>query len=91
MTKAEFISAVSEKTALSKKDAGNSLNAILEIIENQLVQGEKVQIIGFGTFEVKERAERQGKNPATGETIVIPAHKVPSFKAGKQLKDILNQ
>ena len=76
------------KTAgFSKKDADKAVSAVLEAITDALTSGEKVQLVGFGTFEVRDRAAREGKNPATGETIKIEASKVPAFKAGKALKD----
>ena len=87
MTKKDFISAVAEKTRLTKKDAEAALNATLAIIGDELAAGGEVQFTGFGTFCVKERAARQGKNPQTGEIISIPAGKAPAFKAGKALKD----
>lgn len=87
MTKKDFISAVAEKTGLTKKDAEAALNATLAIIGDELAAGGEVQFTGFGTFCVKERAARQGKNPQTGEIISIPAGKAPAFKAGKALKD----
>lgn len=89
MNKTELIAAVAQKTELSKKDAENAVAAVFGSIEDALKAGEKVQLIGFGTFEVRERAEKEGRNPATGETMVIPASKVPAFKAGKALKDSL--
>lgn len=91
MTKAELITAVSEKTGISKKDADTAVKATFEAIEGALVNGEKIQLVGFGTFEVRERAARTGKNPATGEAIEIAASKVPAFKAGKALKDAVNK
>ncbi|MGI5893440.1 MAG: HU family DNA-binding protein [Candidatus Merdivicinus sp.] len=87
MTKTELINAVAEKAEFSKKDAEKAVNAVLESITDALTGGEKVQLVGFGTFEVRDRAEREGKNPATGEVIKIAATKVPAFKAGKALKD----
>ena len=87
MNKAELISSISEKTELTKKDAEKALNAMLETITEALSSGDKVQLVGFGTFEARERAERQGRNPQTGEKITISATKVPVFKAGKALKD----
>ena len=87
MNKNELIAAVAEKSALSKKDAEKALNAFLGTVEDALKKGDKVQLVGFGTFEVRERAARTGKNPATGETISIAACKAPAFKAGKALKD----
>ncbi|HIQ58539.1 MAG TPA: HU family DNA-binding protein [Candidatus Merdivicinus intestinavium] len=87
MTRTELINAVAEKAEFSKKDAEKAVTAVLEGITDALASGEKVQLVGFGTFEVRERAAREGKNPATGETIQIEATKVPAFKAGKALKD----
>ncbi len=89
MTKTELINAVAEKAELSKKDAEKAVSAVLEGITDALTSGEKVQLVGFGTFEVRERAAREGKNPATGETIQIEATRVPAFKAGKALKDAI--
>ncbi len=90
MNKHELISAIAQSAGLSKKDADNALSAAINAISKALAEGEKVQIVGFGTFEVRERASRTGKNPRTGETIEIAASKVPAFKAGKPLKDIVN-
>ncbi len=87
MTKTELINAVAEKAGFSKKDAEKAVNSVLESITDALTGGEKVQLVGFGTFEVRDRAAREGKNPATGEVIQIEATKVPAFKAGKALKD----
>lgn len=87
MNKANLINALAAKNEISKKDAEKAVNAVLELIEEALKNGEKVQIMGFGSFEVKERAARTGKNPATGATIQIPASKAVVFKAGKALKD----
>ncbi len=87
MTKAELITAVAQKTQLSKKDSDKAVAAVLEVITETLAAGEKVSLVGFGTFEVKERAAREGINPRTKETIMIPASKLPSFKAGKALKE----
>ncbi len=86
MNKTELINAVAAKAGISKKDAEKAVAAVFGSIEDALVAGDKVQLIGFGTFEVKERAARQGHNPKTGETIEIAAAKVPSFKAGAALK-----
>ena len=86
MNKTELINAVAAKAEISKKDAEKALTAVLGSIEDALKAGEKVQLIGFGTFEVKERAARTGHNPKTGEAIEIAAAKVPSFKAGAALK-----
>lgn len=90
MTKTDLIAAVAERTGLTKKDADLALNAVLDTITDTLKEGDKVQLVGFGTFEVKERAARQGRNLHTGDIIDIPASKVPSFKAGKALKDAVN-
>lgn len=87
MNKTELIAAMAEKAEISKKDAEKALTAFTNIIADTLVDGDKVAITGFGTFEVVERAERQGRNPATGKTITIAASKSPKFKAGKALKD----
>lgn len=87
MNKTELITGMAEKAEISKKDAEKVLNAFTNIVADTLVDGDKVSITGFGTFEVVERAERQGRNPATGETITIAASKSPKFKAGKALKD----
>ena len=87
MNKTELINAVAEKTGLSKKDSESAVAAVVDTITESLVQGEKVQLVGFGSFEVKERAARIGRNPHTKQTIKIDATKVPVFKAGKALKD----
>ena len=87
MNKAELVAAVAEKTALSKKDSEKAVNAAFEAITEALVAGEKVQLVGFGSFETKERNARIGRNPRTKEEIEIPASRVPAFKAGKALKD----
>lgn len=87
MNKTELITAVSEKTGLSKKDADNAVNSMLSTIIETLAKDEKVQIVGFGTFEVRSRSERQGRDPRTNSPITIPASKVPAFKAGKAFKD----
>ena len=87
MNKAELVAAVAEKTALSKKDSEKAVNAAFEAITEALVAGEKVQLVGFGSFETKERSARIGRNPRTKEEIEIPASRVPAFKAGKALKD----
>ena len=88
MNKADLINALAAKNEISKKDAEKAVNAVLGLIEEALKNGEKVQIMGFGSFEVKERAARTGKNPATGATIQIPASKAVVFKAGKALKGL---
>lgn len=91
MNKAELVTAISEKTELSKKDAEKALKAFVDVVTEELTKGEKVQLVGFGTFEVSERAAREGRNPQTGETMKIAASKAPKFKAGKALKDLINQ
>ncbi len=90
MNKHELISAIAQDAELTKKDAENALAAAVKAISNALAEGDKVQIVGFGTFEIRERAARTGKNPRTGEMIDIAASKVPAFKAGKALKDLVN-
>lgn len=87
MNKTELIAAVAEKTELSKKDADAAVSAVLGAITDALKAGDKIQLVGFGTFEVRNRAAKQGRNPRTGETMTVPASKVPAFKAGKALKD----
>ena len=87
MNKAELISNVAEKTELTKKDSEKAVNAILEAIGAALRKGDKVQLVGFGTFEIRKRAARKGRNPQTGEEINIAAAKVPVFKAGKSLRE----
>lgn len=92
MNKTELINAVAEKAELSKKDAEAAVTAMIDAITGALVEGEKVQLVGFGAFEVKARAERVGRNPQTKEeTITIPASKTPVFKAGKALKDAVSK
>lgn len=90
MNKTEFISAIAEKAELSKKDAEKALKAFTDVVEEELKKGEKIQLVGFGTFEVSERAAREGRNPQTGATMKIEACKVPKFKPGKALKDAVN-
>ena len=90
MNKAELITSMAEKSKLTKKDAELALKALIESVEEALEKGEKVQLVGFGTFETRERAAREGRNPRTGETMKIAASKSPKFKAGKALKDMLN-
>lgn len=85
--KQDLINAVAEKTGFSKKESTTVLNTILNEIESILVSGDKLQLIGFGNFEVRQRSARKGRNPQTGEEITIPASKVPAFKPGKELKD----
>ena len=87
MNKTELIAAVAEKANLSKKDAEAAVSAVLDAVTDELVKGGKVQLIGFGSFEVRERAAKQGRNPKTGEATQIPATKVPAFKAGNALKN----
>ena len=89
MNKATFIAQVAEKSGLDRRQADAAVEAVIDVVVEAMKAGDKVQLIGFGTFEVKERAARQGRNPATGEPIDIPASKVPSFKPGKALKDSL--
>ena len=90
MTKQELSAAIAEKAGITKKDAEASLNAFTEVVTEELKKGEKIQLVGFGTFEVSERAARVGRNPQTKEEIQIPASKAPKFKAGKALKDAIN-
>ena len=90
MNKADLVAAMAEKAGVSKKDAEASLKAFTDVVAEELKKGEKIQLVGFGTFEVSERAARTGRNPQTGKDIVIPASKSPKFKAGKALKDIVN-
>lgn len=87
MNKAELVASVAEKAEMTKKDAEKAVNALFAAIEEALAKGDKVQLVGFGTFEVRERAARVGRNPRTGEEINIAATKVPIFKPGKALKD----
>ena len=87
MTKTDLIAKVAEQAELSKKDAEKAVSAVIDTVSDALVAGDKVQIVGFGTFEVRERSERKGRNPRTKEEITIPASKLPAFKAGKALKD----
>ena len=89
MTKTELINEVANKTGLTKKDAEKAVSAVIESTTDAMSVGDKVQLVGFGTFEVRDRAAREGKHPATGETISIPATKVPAFRAGKALKDAI--
>ena len=91
MNKTELIAAVAEKANLSKKDAEAAITATVDAITEALAQQEKVQLVGFGSFEVKTRAERVGRNPKTKQTIQIPASKAPVFKAGKALKDAVSK
>lgn len=91
MNKGELVNVISAKTGATKKDTEETLNALLDSIKDALVKGEKVQLVGFGSFETKVRAARKGKNPQTGAEMKIPACKAPSFKAGKALKDVVNK
>ena len=90
MNKAYLVAAMAEKAGLSKKDAQASLKAFTDVVAEELKKGEKIQLVGFGTFEVSERAARTGRNPQTGAEMTIAASKAPKFKAGKALKDSLN-
>ena len=90
MNKAELVAAVAEKAELSKKDSEKALKAFVDVVTEELVKGEKIQLVGFGTFEVSERPAREGRNPQTGEKMTIEASKAPKFKAGKALKDLVN-
>jgi DNA-binding protein HU-beta len=90
MHKSELIDAIASHANLNKADAGRALDGILSAIQNALKNGESVSLVGFGAFEVKERAERQGRNPQTGAELTIAAAKLPGFKAGKTLKDAVN-
>lgn len=90
MNKGELINAIAEKTSVSKKSAENSLNALIDIISEELKNDGKVQLVGFGSFEVRKRAARKGRNPQTGAEMKIPASNSPVFKAGKALKDTVN-
>ena len=90
MNKTELVAAMAEQTNLSKKDAEAALKAFIDVVSEELKKGEKVQLVGFGTFEVSERAAREGRNPKTGEAMTIAASRTPKFKAGKALKDQVN-
>ena len=90
MNRTEVVAAMAEKAQLSKKDAEAALKAFVDVVSEEMKKGEKVQLVGFGTFEVSERAAREGRNPQTGETMTIAASKTPKFKAGKALKDLVN-
>jgi DNA-binding protein HU-beta len=91
MNKADLISSIAEKSNLQKKDAEKVLNAFTETVEDVLTKGERIQLVGFGSFEVKQRAERKGRNPQTKAVITIPATKLPVFKVGKDLKEAVNK
>ena len=90
MNKTELVAAMAEQAQISKKDAEAALKAFTDVVANELKANGKVQLVGFGTFEVSERAAREGRNPQTGETMTIAASKAPKFKAGKALKDLVN-
>ena len=90
MNKTELVAAMAKETNLSKKDVEAVLKSFIDVVSEELKKGEKVQLVGFGTFEVSERAERTGRNPQTRKEMVIPASKAPKFKAGKALKDMVN-
>lgn len=89
LNKMELVNKVAEQTGLKKKDAETAVNSVFSVIEEALAAGEKVQVIGFGTFETRERSARSGRNPQTGETISIPASTVPAFKPGNRLKEVI--
>jgi len=91
MNKAELVAAIAEKTGLSKKDAEAAVKAFVDVVSEELVKGGKVQLVGFGTFEVAKRSARTGRNPQTGKEMKIKASKAPKFKAGKALKDAVNK
>ena len=91
MNKADLINATAANTGLSKKDSEKAVNTVIDAITEALVKGDKVQLVGFGVFEVKSRAARSGRNPRTKEIIEIPASKIPQFKPGKALKDAVSQ
>ena len=91
MNKSDLIAAMAAKTGSTKKDAEATLNAVVDVVTESLVKGDKVQLVGFGSFEVRKRAARKGRNPQTKEEIKIPASKAPVFKAGKALKDLVNK
>ena len=90
MNKTELVAAVAEQADISKKDAEKALKAFVDVVTEEMKKGEKVQMVGFGTFEVSERPAREGRNPQTGASMVIEASKAPKFKAGKALKDLVN-
>ena len=91
MNKTELVAAMAEQAGISKKDAEAALKAFTDVVASELKANGKVQLVGFGTFEVSERAAREGRNPQTGETMEIAASKAPKFKAGKALKDVVNK
>ena len=91
MNKSDLIAAIAAKTECTKKDAESTLNAFVDVVTEALVKGDKVQLVGFGTFETRERAAREGRNPRTKEAIIIPASIAPVFKPGKELKEKVNK
>ena len=91
MNRTELVAAMAEKSQLSKKDAESALKAFIDVVSEEMQKGEKIQLVGFGTFEVSERAAREGRNPKSGEVMNIPASKSPKFKPGKALKDKVNE
>ena len=91
MNRSDLVAKIAEKSELSKKDAEKALTAFIDSVTEALVSGDKVQLIGFGSFEVRERAERSGRDPRSGKAITIPASKSPAFKAGKAIKDAVNK
>lgn len=91
MNKSELISVIAEKMGVSKKEAEVATNAFISTVSTALTEGRKIQLVGFGTFEVRERAARKGRNPQTGKEIILPGRKVPVFKTGKSLKDVVNK
>ena len=90
MNKTELVAAIADQAELSKKDSEKALKAFIDVVTEELKKDHKIQLVGFGTFEVSQRSAREGRNPQTGKTITIPASKAPRFKAGKALKDALN-
>ena len=90
MNRVELVAAMADKAGLAKKDAEKALKAFTDVVAEELKKGEKIQLVGFGTFEVSERAAREGRNPRSGETMTIAACKAPKFNAGKALKDAIN-
>ncbi len=91
MNRTELVAAIAEKAGLSKKDSDMALKAFMEVVTDELAKGEKIQLVGFGTFETTERVAREGRNPLTGAPMQIAACKAPKFKAGKALKDAVNK
>lgn len=89
LNKTELVSSVAEKAGITKKDAEKAVNAVFDVIGEALAQGDRIQLVGFGTFEVRERAARTGRNPRTGDEIDIPATRIPVFKPGKSLRDVV--